>query len=59
MITYIRLTIEQTTLYPFYSSVTCYWWFLILGTFEMFLYKFWCDTDDMLTFPVLDHVQRL
>lgn len=41
------------------TTITCYWWLLVLCAFEMFLYKFGCDTDDMLTFPVLDHVQRL
>jgi hypothetical protein len=34
-------------------------WPFVLCTFQMFLHKFWCDTNDMLTFPVFDHVQWL
>lgn len=38
---------------------TCDRWFLILGTFEVFLYQLRCDTDHMLALPVLDHVEGL
>lgn len=38
---------------------TCDWWLLVLCTLEMFLHQFRCDTDDMLAFPVLDHVEGL
>lgn len=38
---------------------TCDRWFLILGTFEVFFYQLRGDTDHMLAFPVLDHVEGL
>lgn len=32
---------------------------LVLGTLQMLLHKFGCDADDMLTLPVLHHVEGL
>lgn len=38
---------------------TCDWWFLVLGAFQVLLHKFGCHTDDVLTFPVFHHIERL
>lgn len=38
---------------------TCDWWFLVLGALQVLLHQFGRHTDDVLTFPVLHHVERL
>lgn len=40
-------------------GLTCDWWLLILGALQMLLHQFGRHTDHVLTFPVLDHVERL
>lgn len=34
-------------------------WFFELSWFDVLLNQLWSNTDDMLTFPVLDHVHCL
>lgn len=37
----------------------CDWWFLVLGALQVLFNQFGRHTDDMLTLPVLDHIERL
>lgn len=40
-------------------ELTCDWWLLVLGALQVFLHQFGRDADDVLTFPVFHHVERL
>lgn len=41
------------------SGLTCDWWFLVLGALQVLLHQFGRHTDNVLTFPVLHHIERL
>lgn len=41
------------------GQLACDWWFLVLGTFKVLFDQFGRHTDNMLTLPVLDHIERL
>lgn len=41
------------------AARTCDGRFLVLSALQVFLHQFGRDTDDVLTLPVLDHVERL
>lgn len=39
--------------------LACDWWFLVLGTLQVLFNQFGRHADNMLTLPVLDHIERL
>lgn len=41
------------------SALTCDWWLLVLGALQVLLHQFGRHTDNMLTLPVLHHIERL
>lgn len=41
------------------EGLACDGRFLVLGTLQVLFYQFGRHTDDMLTLPVLDHIERL
>ena len=41
------------------SGPTCDWWFFVLGALQVLLYQFGRHTDNVLTFPVFHHIERL
>lgn len=41
------------------EGLACDGRFLVLGTLQVLFHQFGRHTDDMLTLPVLDHVERL
>lgn len=41
------------------SGLTCDRRFLVLGALQVLLHQFGCHTDNVLTFPVLHHIERL
>lgn len=39
--------------------LACDWWFLVLGTLQVLFHQFGCNADNVLTLPVLNHIERL
>lgn len=42
-----------------HNPLTCDWWFLVLGALQVLFNQFGRHTDDVLTLPVLHHIERL
>lgn len=58
MVFAINLTNQQKFVFKI-SRLTCDWWFLVLGALQVLLDQFGRHTDNVLTLPVLHHVERL
>ena len=41
------------------GSVYSQYWFAVLRTLDMLFHQLWCDANHVLSFPILDHVERL